>query len=118
MSVKHIKDVLVEEVSAGKNTTRQLLIGPGEGPNFAMRRFVIGPEGGMPAHTNSVEHEQYVLGGKAQIGIGEEVFDVGPGDAVFIPAKVPHWYRTAGSEPFEFLCMVPNLPDEIELVKE
>jgi hypothetical protein len=30
---------------------------------------------------------------------------------------VPHNYEAdAGEEPFEFLCVVPNLPDEIELV--
>jgi quercetin dioxygenase-like cupin family protein len=37
---------------------------------------------------------------------------------VFIPASVPHWYLNIGEEPFEFLCMIPNLEDVIELVDE
>ena len=70
----------------------------------------------MPPHTNTVEHEQYVLSGKARVGIGDEVYDVAKDDVVFIPASTPHWYEATGDEPFEFLCLVPNLPDRIELV--
>ncbi|HEX9692006.1 MAG TPA: cupin domain-containing protein [Gemmatimonadales bacterium] len=118
MFLKHADDVPAEPVSAGTGTTRQVLIGPGEGPNFAMRRFIMEPGGGMPAHTNRVEHEQYVLRGRATVGIGSRVVEVRPGSVVFIPAGTPHWYRALGEEPFEFLCMVPNAPDHIELVPE
>lgn len=116
MSVKHAKEVEANPVSAGSGTTMQVLISAEEGPNFAMRRFVMQPGGGMPNHTNLVEHEQYVLNGRARIGIGEEVYEVQPGDVVFIPAKVPHWYTNIGDEPFEFLCLVPNKPDKIQLL--
>ena len=118
MIVKRVSDVTAEDVGAGTGTTRQVLIGPDEAPNFAMRRFVMEPRGGIPAHTNTVEHEQYVLRGRAKIGIGEEVFDVEKGDVVFIAAGTPHWYRVEGDEPFEFLCMVPNLPDKIEMLEK
>jgi oxalate decarboxylase/phosphoglucose isomerase-like protein (cupin superfamily) len=37
---------------------------------------------------------------------------------VFIPEGVPHYYQNIGDEPFEFLCMIPNKPDEIKLVEE
>ncbi len=116
MLVKHANDVAMEPVSAGQGTSRQVLIGPDEAPNFALRRFIMEPGGGMPAHTNAVEHEQYVLRGRARIGIGDEVIEVRKDDVVFIPAGVPHWYKAEGDEPFEFLCVVPNLPDKIELV--
>jgi len=116
-SVKKINDIPVEKVSAGTSVSRQVLIGPGEGPNFAMRRFIMGPGGGIPAHTNAVEHEQFVLRGRARIGIGDDVFEVGQGDVLFIPAGVPHWYEVTGDESFEFLCMVPNLDDTISLVE-
>ena len=43
--------------------------------------------------------------------------EVRAGDVVFIPARVPHDYRVLEG-PFEFLCMVPNLPDEIKLLEE
>ena len=74
--------------------------------------------GGMPRHTNQVEHEQYVLRGRARVGIGDEVLEVTRDDVVYIPAGVPHWYQTEGDEPFEFLCLVPNLPDTVILEEE
>jgi quercetin dioxygenase-like cupin family protein len=118
MSIKHADTVPREEVKAGKATVRQVLIGPGEAPNFALRRFIMEPGGGIPPHTNTVEHEQYVLRGRAKIGIGNTVVEVKPGDVLYIPAGVPHWYEALGGESFEFLCVVPNLPDQVELVDE
>ena len=37
-------------------------------------------------------------------------------DVVFIPAEAPHWYRAEGNEPFEFLCIVPNMSDKITII--
>jgi quercetin dioxygenase-like cupin family protein len=118
MSVKHADEVESKNVAAGTHTTIQVLIPADEGPNFALRRFSMATGGGMPRHTNAVEHEQYVLNGEAQIGIGDQVFNVKKGDVVFIPAGAPHWYQNAGEENFEFLCIVPNLPDEIRILGE
>jgi quercetin dioxygenase-like cupin family protein len=118
MFVKRSEDVPAEPVAAGSGTTRQVLIGEDTGPNFQMRRFIMEPGGGMPRHTNTVEHEQYVLRGRARIGIGDETVEVMAGDVVFIPAGIPHWYSALEGEPFEFLCLVPNRPDRIELVPE
>jgi len=118
MSVRAASSVPAQEVKAGRQASVQVLIGPDEGPNFAMRRFSMEPGGGMPAHTNQVEHEQYVLRGRARVGIGDQTFDVKQNDVVFIPAGVPHWYEAQGDEPFEFLCVVPNLPDRIQVLSE
>ncbi len=116
MSVKHTHEIEAKPVQAGQDTTIQVLISPEEGPHFAMRRFEMKPGGGMPRHTNLVEHEQYVLSGRAKIGIGLEVYEVRQGDVVFIPANVAHWYQNIGEEPFAFLCLVPNQPDAITIL--
>jgi quercetin dioxygenase-like cupin family protein len=54
MPVKRANSVPAEVVTAGSGTKRQILIGPDEGPHFAMRRFIMEPGGGMPKHTNGV----------------------------------------------------------------
>jgi len=118
MTVKHAEDVEKKNVAAGKDTTIQVLISAQEGPNFALRKFSMKPGGGMPRHTNSLEHEQYVLRGRARIGIGEETYEVNAGDVVFIPEGAIHFYDNIGDEPFEFLCIIPNKPDEIKIVDE
>lgn len=116
MLVKHVRNVTIEPVDVGTGTRRQILIGPEEAPNFAMRRFIIDPGGSMPMHTNTVEHEQYVLHGRAELTIDGEVYEVSADDVVFISAGTPHSYRVTGDEPFEFLCVVPNKPDTMEIL--
>jgi quercetin dioxygenase-like cupin family protein len=118
MSVKKTNEVEAKNVAAGQATTIQVLISSKEGPHFAMRKFSMKPGGGMPLHTNTVEHEQYVLAGQARIGIGEQVYEVQQGDVVFIPEGVPHFYENTGQEPFEFLCIIPNKEDVITIVDE
>jgi len=118
MKHKNVNDVPFQVIRAGSGTVRQDLIGPDEGPNFSMRRFVMEAGGGMPKHTNTVEHQQYVLGGRAKVGIGDDVIEVGRDDVIFIPAGVPHWYQSLGPEDFQFICVVPNGPDEICIVDD
>jgi quercetin dioxygenase-like cupin family protein len=118
MSVKHSHDVEAKDVAAGKDTTIQVLISSLEGPNFALRKFSMQKGGGMPRHTNTLEHEQYVLRGEANITVGEEIHHVKTGDVVFIPEGVVHSYENTGEEPFEFLCIVHNKEDKITIVEE
>lgn len=117
MPVRSLDDHPRAHLPAGRETEIQLLIGPEEAPNFALRRFIIQPGGGMPLHTNLVEHEQFVLRGRATVVIGEETHEVSARDVVYIPAGVPHSYDAHGDEPFEFLCVVPNAEDRIEVVE-
>ena len=116
--VKRAEALGLKDVAAGTATQMQVLIGPEDGaPHFAMRRFVMGTGGGIPTHTNKVEHEQYVLRGRAEVGIGGKVHDVRSGDVLYIPAGAPHYYRVIEA-PFEFLCLVPNAPDQLEILKD
>ncbi len=114
---KSANEVPLTEVRAGSETSTQVLIGPDDAPDFAMRRFVMKPGGGMPLHTNLVQHEQYVLQGRAQVRIGDDEIEVVEDDVVYIPAGVPHSYRSIGEEDFVFLCVVPNRPDKIEILE-
>ena len=104
-------------VAAGKATEMQVLVGPDQGaPNFVLRRFIMGPGGGMPRHTNLVEHEQYVLRGRARITIGDDVHEVRPDTTLYIPAGAVHSYEVLEA-PFEFLCVVPNAPDKVTVME-
>jgi quercetin dioxygenase-like cupin family protein len=117
-AVKRADAVASRPVAAGVATEIQVLVGPDDGaPNFALRRFRMGEGGGMPLHTNRVEHEQFVLAGRAKVTIGATVHEVAAGSALYIPAGVPHSYQVVAA-PFEFLCVVPNAPDRIEIVGE
>lgn len=117
-TVRSALGVATTKVSAGTATEVQVLVGPEQGaPNFVLRRFIMGAGGGMPLHTNQVEHEQYVLRGKARIRIGDAVHEVAPDHTLYIPAGAPHSYEVVEA-PFEFICVVPNRPDQIRIVDQ
>lgn len=115
-TVRPAATVPLVEVAAGTGTAMHLLVGPQQGETtFALRRFVMQAGGGMPLHTNLVEHQQYVLRGRARIRIGDDAHDVAAGHTLFIPAGVPHAYDVVEG-PFEFICVVPDRPDQVRLV--
>ena len=113
---KRVEEVEAKPQKAGSGVSMRMLISPDEASNFAMRNFVIESGGYMPVHTNTVEHEQYVLSGKAAVQIGDGEIEAQAGDVLLIPAGVPHGYRTIGDEPYSFLCLVPNREDKIEIL--
>ncbi|HJO91835.1 MAG TPA: cupin domain-containing protein [Victivallales bacterium] len=112
---RKVNDVRSNKIEAGIKTSMQVLLEPEEMPNFALRKFTIEEGGKMPMHTNIVEHEQYVLKGNACVTLDDESFEVSEGSVVYIPANVPHCYKNIGKNSFEFLCIVPNKEDKIEL---
>lgn len=113
---KSLSEIPSTPLQAGEGASMQMLISPEVAPNFAMRKFVIKKEGHMPFHTNVVEHEQYVLKGKARVQLGDESFIAVKDDIIFVPAGVAHSYQVIGDEDYEFLCLVPNSEDKIEMV--
>lgn len=118
MILRNVKNIEKELINVGNKTFKQVLISSKEGSNFAMRKFIIEPGGYMPLHTNSVEHEQYILNGQAKVQIGDQFLNVKKNDIIYIPKGVEHNYATIGDETFEFLCMIPNEDDTIILVEK
>jgi len=117
-TVRPAREVPLSEIKVGTAAAMHVLVGPEQGETtFALRRFTMGAGGGMPLHTNLVEHQQYVLRGRARITIGDDVHEVAADHTLFIPAGVPHAYEVLEA-PFEFICVVPNAPDKVTLVGE
>jgi len=110
--VSHINRVTPEKVDMEgvKDTFIQWLITKDDGaPNFAMRRFVVKPGGYSPLHTHPYEHEVYVLSGKGQVQIGDEVHDIEQGSFAFVPPDIIHQFRNTGDDDLVFLCIIPNV---------
>ncbi|MBU1993144.1 cupin domain-containing protein [bacterium] len=113
---KKIDAIQAVPQKAGKGVAMKMLLSPEESPNFAMRNFTIEAGGHMPLHTNIIEHEQYVLSGRAMVRIGEESFEAVKGDILLIPANIAHAYETLGDETYSFLCLVPKAQDCITVL--
>jgi quercetin dioxygenase-like cupin family protein len=114
---KEINSIKAMPQKAGKGVSMKMLLSPDESPNFAMRNFIIEADGHMPLHTNTIEHEQYVLSGRALVQIGDETFEAKAGDILLIPAGVSHSYKTLGNEAYSFLCLVPKGEDCIKIIQ-
>lgn len=96
------------EMEGAKSAYIQWLITQDDGaPHFAMRRFVIKPEGVIPKHSHWYEHEIYVLKGRGIVGVEDREYEVSKGSVLYVPPEVIHWYRNIGDEDWEFLCIIP-----------
>lgn len=113
---KELSGIEAMPQKAGKGVSMKMLLSSDEAPNFAMRNFIIEAGGHMPLHTNAIEHEQFVLAGRAEVQINDKVIEAKAGDILLIPAGVAHSYKTLGDESYSFLCLVPNQEDCITLV--
>jgi mannose-6-phosphate isomerase-like protein (cupin superfamily) len=70
------------------------------GGALSMAEAWIVPGGGPPPHVHHREDEMfYLLDGRLQFVLGEELIDAGPGDALFLPRGVPHTFKNASSVP-------------------
>lgn len=49
---------------------------------------------GLPAHAHPHEQSGYLVSGHIELTVGDEVFDVHPGDAWTVAGNVPHQART------------------------
>jgi len=110
MVVKAKGQVVAQPVDKAVKTEIEWLIDRHDGaPNFELRKFRIRPGGRIPKHYHpDIEHEQYVLAGDYEVGIGEKVYRLKAGDSLYIPAGTVHWYSNEGKEDAEFLCIVPK----------
>jgi 3-isopropylmalate dehydrogenase len=54
---------------------------------------------GIPLHTHNVEESVLILEGQATAVLGEDSFDLEPGDATWAPAGVPHRFANRGKRP-------------------
>jgi len=109
--IKRKEELKASDVPKCVNTKITWLIDRNDGAErYEMRKFWMGPGGSMPKHLHpDIEHEQYILSGKMKITLGDEVYEVKEGDAVLIPAGVPHAYANPYDEPVEFICVIPKV---------
>lgn len=94
--------------SAADRATRQVLIGHDEqSPHFHLRYFAVQPGGHTALDRHAHDHGVYVVHGRARLLLGDEQYEIGVDDVVYIPGDEVHQFVTEGEEPLGFLCIVP-----------
>jgi transcriptional regulator with XRE-family HTH domain len=82
------------------------------GPMAQSRRLepvlaIFGPGGKSGKHLHSHSHEEFafVVKGRVTLAFGDEENELGPGDAVTLPAQSPHRWENRGPEAVEILMV-------------
>lgn len=67
--------------------------------------FGAGGRSGKHLHSHSREEFAFVLRGRVVLTMGDEDHELGPGDAVTVPAQAPHRWSNPTGEPVEILIV-------------
>ena len=109
--VVNFMEVERSKVPIGEKTWFRPLIGKDDGaPNYAMRMFEVEKGGYIEAHQHPWEHEIFILEGHGEVKIGDNVYRVKAGDAIFIPPNIVHAYKNIGDKTLRFICVIPHPP--------
>jgi uncharacterized cupin superfamily protein len=102
--------VNLNEVPVGKipgRETRDLINAKTVGTRDLSLRItdVLPGETCTPAHIHTAcEEVIFILSGKGEIKIGNELFPMKPGDAIYLPTGVAHIMRNTGKEIMRMAC--------------
>ena len=79
----------------------RLTAAPDRDADFAFVTYPAGADSGAddPPTSHLGREYGYVIGGRLQIELGDEVVELGPGDAVAFGSETPHRFRSLGDEP-------------------
>ncbi len=85
---------------------------------FDLRYFEIAPGGFSSLEKHEHAHLVVVLRGAGRALVGDEVVDLAPHDALYVPPLRPHRWVNAGDGPFGFLCPVDGERDRPQPVDD
>ena len=91
----------VERVDRGAGVVTLPYVGRwnAEGNRVTTGITVFAPGTAIPLHTHNVEESVLVLEGEAAAVVGQDSFELGAGDATWVPAGVPHRFANRGQGP-------------------
>lgn len=88
--------------------------------NQSLAEAVVAPGQATARHRHRASEELYhIAAGHGQMTLGDQRFEVGPGDTVCIPPGTPHSIENSGTEPLRILCCCtpPYSHDDTELLE-
>ncbi len=110
MIIKNLKEVPLAGTGGLEKVTKRIVIGPGDGSEeIVLRYFSVEPGGASPHHAHGFPHLVKVEAGEgAVVDVQGREHPVKPGDYVYVGDEEVHQFRNKGTEPFDFVCIVPR----------
>lgn len=89
------------------------------GINYSLAQFTLEPGKRSKLHKIKSSEIYYILEGRGQLKVDDDVFDVEKDDSVFIPPNSIQHIENTGTENLRFLCIVePAWKAEDETILE
>jgi quercetin dioxygenase-like cupin family protein len=89
-----------------KGVRRRRFLNPeNSATNFALRAYIIEPDGHTSFDIHPHEHGVYVLDGTVAVKIDDQEILLNPGDVLHIKGNEPHQFFNRSNELVKFLCV-------------
>lgn len=98
-----------EEFLAGDQTRLRELLHPDKQPldlRYSLAHAILPVGQTSTPHSLKTSEVYYILGGRGEMHINDQVETIGPGDAVYIPPEARQFVRSLGPEDLVFICIV------------
>ncbi len=109
-----------EEFIAGDSTILRELLHPDKQPldlRYSLAHAILPVGETSKPHSLRTSEVYYILSGKGEMHIDDEMKIVEPGDAVYIPPKAKQFVRNCGTESLVFIALVdPAWRQEDEII--
>ena len=94
----------IDQVDRGAGIRTSPLVGPWNATANEVTSGIttFAPDAGAPLHTHNVEELVLILAGEARAVVGDGESDLAAGDAVWVPAGVPHRFANRGAGELRF----------------
>ena len=110
MIIKNLGDVPFADLRGYQNVSKKIVIGPDDGSSeIVLRYFSLRPGGQSPHHSHGFPHLVKIEAGSGVVmdERGQE-HQLQKGDYVFVNDNEVHGFANTGTEPFDFICIVPR----------
>ena len=110
MVIKKLTDVPFENLQGYEHVKKQIVLGPEDGSEeIVLRYFSIQPDGKSPHHSHAFPHLVKIEAGNGVVKDAEgNERRLVPGDYVYVGHNEVHQFINTGSDPFDFICIVPR----------
>ena len=110
MIIQNLEDVPFADSRGYERVSKKIVIGPDDGSNeIVLRYFSLELGGTTPHHSHDFPHLVKIEAGNGVVtdenGLEHQLQK---GDYVFIRDNEVHQFTNAGTEPFDFICIVPR----------
>lgn len=108
VKIKRCDDV-PPAASGYAGVTKQVILGPADGSDeIVLRYFSVTEDQATPWHAHDFPHLVKIEAGRGvAVGADGSETPVSAGDYVYVASNDMHNFKNAGTDPFEFVCIVP-----------